>query len=55
MLLVKTSMWLILFTLMLGWFAIRTCFATVSFLFHSPVDTWTIIGRALSEAEKEFQ
>jgi len=55
MLLVQTSIWIVLYPLVVLGFALKIILQSVWFLFNSPVDIWQIIGDALEDLKKELQ
>lgn len=50
MFLIKVAIWLVMFPITVIGFAWLSVLEWVAFLFHCPVDIWTIVSRNVDEA-----
>jgi hypothetical protein len=55
MFLVKSALWVIVYPTVLFGYAFMSLLSWVSFLFHSPVDIWNMIGDAIERAAAEVE
>ena len=51
MLLVKSALWVVVYPFILFGYGLSVAWEVISFLFHSPVDVWSIISKSIDEAQ----